>query len=248
MRRRGLLLGSAALLAGCDRITQNAKVRQTLARAENVTRVLQRLVTAPGALAREYTPADLSPAFKGNGTIDPDDDDYQDLAAGQFKDWRLEIGGMVQRPAKLSLDDLRALPARTQITRHDCVEGWSCIGKWKGTRLGPLLQQVGLQPGAAYIVFHCADKLEGSLSADKYYESIGLGDAFHPQTILAYEMNDQALPVRHGAPLRLRVERQLGYKMAKYIMRIEVVGSFAHIAGGKGGSWEDLGYTWYAGI
>jgi DMSO/TMAO reductase YedYZ molybdopterin-dependent catalytic subunit len=248
MKRRGLLLGGAALLAGCDRITQNADVRRTLSRNEDITRVIQRLITSPAALAREYAPDRLSPSFKGNGTTDPDDDDYQDLVAGQFKDWRLEIGGLVERPAKLSLADLRALPARTQITRHDCVEGWSCIGKWKGAVLGPLLMQAGLKPGAAYIVFHCADKLEGSLSNDRYYESIGLGDAFHPQTILAYEMNDQALPVRHGAPLRLRVERQLGYKMAKYIMRIEVVSGFGQIAGGKGGSWEDLGYTWYAGI
>ena len=138
------------------------------------------------------------------------------------------------------------MPSRTQITRHDCVEGWSCIGKWKGAVLGPLLQQVGLKQNARYVVFYCADPMEGQES--KYYESIDLEDAFHPQTILAYEMNGQTLPIPHGAPLRLRVERQLGYKMAKYIMRIELVESFKHIAGGKGGWWEDRGYTWYAGI
>jgi len=248
MKRRQLLLAGTGLLVGCDRIVKTPQVRETLGNTEDITRTVQRLVTAPGALAPEYTAADLSPAFKGNGTTDPDDEDYQDLAAGQFKDWRLDIGGLVEHPMKLSLDDLRALPSRTQITRHDCVEGWSCIGKWKGTPLGPLLQQAGLKQGAAYIVFHCVDRLEESQSAPKYYESIGLEDAFHPQTILAYDMNDQPLPVRHGAPLRVRVERQLGYKMAKYVMRIEVVSSFSHIGDGKGGYWEDLGYSWYAGV
>lgn len=249
LRRRGLLAaGGALLLGGCDRVAQDTEVRRALARGEDATRVIQRLLTSPAALAREYGPADISPAFKPNGTTDPDDDDYQDLVQAKFADWRLEVGGLVERPQKLSLDDLRALPSRTQITRHDCVEGWSCIGKWKGAVLGPLLQQAGLRPAARYVVFHCADVLEGSGSATKYYESIDLGDAFHPQTILAYDMNDAPLPVRHGAPLRLRVERQLGYKMAKYVMRIEVVDGFTHIAGGRGGSWEDLGYTWYAGI
>ena len=155
----------------------------------------------------------------------------------------------MERPYSLSLAELRTLPARSQITRHDCVEGWSSIGKWTGARLGPILQRAGLKPEARYIVFHCADLWSraggGSLP---YYESIDLIDAFHPQTILAYAMNDQALPVPHGAPVRLRVERQLGYKHAKYVMRIEAVESFADIEGGKGGFWEDRGYEWYAGI
>ena len=135
------------------------------------------------------------------------------------------------------------MPARTQITRHDCVEGWSCIAKWQGVRLSLVLQQARPKPSARYIVFHCADSIES-----QYYESVDLVDATHPQTILAYDMNDQPLTVRHGAPLRLRVERQLGYKMAKYVMRIEVVESFRDIARGKGGYWEDRGYQWYAGI
>lgn len=247
--RRGLIAGGGALLlAGCDRLARSGDVRDALGRTEDITRTVQRLLTSPTALAQEYRPSDVSRSFKANGTTAPDDEDYEGAAAAKFADWRLEIGGLVERPAKLSLADLRALPARTQITRHDCVEGWSCIGQWKGAVLGPLLQRVGLKQGARYVVFHCADRLEGSMSADKYYESIDLGDAFHPQTILAYDMNGVPLPVAHGAPLRLRVERQLGYKMAKYVMRIEVVSTFADIGGGKGGLWEDLGYTWYAGI
>jgi DMSO/TMAO reductase YedYZ molybdopterin-dependent catalytic subunit len=129
------------------------------------------------------------------------------------------------------------------------VEGWSSIGKWKGARLGPLLDRAGLKPNARYVVFHCFDSLGGiGVKDGRYYESIDLIDAYHPQTILAYAMNDQVLPVKHGAPLRLRVERQLGYKHAKYISRIEVVESFDQIGRGKGGFWEDRGYEWYAGI
>ncbi|MGC2628593.1 MAG: molybdopterin-dependent oxidoreductase, partial [Rhodomicrobium sp.] len=125
----------------------------------------------------------------------------------------------------------------------------SCIGKWTGVPLSTVLVKAGLKPDAKYIVFHCADSLEDTLDPrDKYYESVDLIDAFHPQTILAYDMNGAPLTVPHGAPLRLRVERQLGYKMAKYIMRIEAVASFGQIAGGRGGYWEDRGYEWYAGI
>ena len=150
---------------------------------------------------------------------------------------------------KLSLAELRQLESRSQITRHDCVEGWSCIGQWKGARLSALLDAAGLKPQARYIAFFCANSLEPSLDASgRYYETIDRIDAFHPQTILAYERNFAPLTVEHGAPLRLRVERQLGYKMAKYVMRVEAIDSFAGIASGRGGYWEDRGYEWYAGI
>jgi DMSO/TMAO reductase YedYZ molybdopterin-dependent catalytic subunit len=238
----------ALLLGGCDRLSDDPKAQEVLDSAERLTRRAQRLIGGRGVMAPEYTEADLSPQFKSNGTNDPDDDDYQTLAEKQFVDWRLEVNGLVDRPAQFSLAELRAMPSRTQITRHDCVEGWSCVGKWKGAVLAPVLRQVGLRPNARYAVFHCADPMENGDPATKYYESIDLHDAFHPQTILAYEMNGQVLPVAHGAPIRLRVERQLGYKMAKYVMRIELVESFREMRGGKGGYWEDLGYAWYAGI
>jgi DMSO/TMAO reductase YedYZ molybdopterin-dependent catalytic subunit len=170
------------------------------------------------------------------------------MVANHFVDWRLEVTGLVDRTVRLSLEDLRAMPSRTQITRHDCVEGWSCIGKWKGVPLSDVLRLAGPQSAARYVVFRCADPMDSGDPNSKYYESIGMQDAFHPQTILAYEMNDAPVPVAHGAPVRLRVERQLGYKMAKYIMRIELVDNFAHIGDGNGGYWEDLGYAWYAGI
>ncbi|HET9067401.1 MAG TPA: molybdopterin-dependent oxidoreductase, partial [Amaricoccus sp.] len=166
-------------------------------------------------------------------------------AATGFADWRLGVDGLVERPREWSLAELKRLPARTQITRHDCVEGWSAIGKWTGTPLGDLLGAAGLRPEARYIVFHCADDFGGTA----YYESIDLVDAFHPQTILAWGMNDADLPHGHGAPLRLRVERQLGYKHAKFVMRVEAVASLASIGRGKGGFWEDtVNYDWYAGI
>ena len=251
--RRKLMAGTtgalgALLLGGCDRLSEDPTVQRVLASAESLTRRMQRLLGGSHTLAPEYTEADLSKDFKPNGTFDPDDDDYQELASKKFVDWRLEVTGLVDRPARLSLDELRAMPSRTQITRHDCVEGWSCIGKWKGAVLSHVLQQAGPRPGARYAVFRCADPMDNGDPNSKYYESISLDEAFHPQTILAYDMNDAVLPVAHGAPIRLRVERQLGYKMAKYIMQIELVDSFAQIRSGGGGYWEDQGYAWYAGI
>jgi DMSO/TMAO reductase YedYZ molybdopterin-dependent catalytic subunit len=241
-----LAVGSALVLAGCDRLSQTEAAPKILGSAEQLNRRLQRLVTPRQAMAREYSETELSPYFRSNGTHNPGDPEYRALASNGFAEWRLEVRGLVERPARLSLAELRALPSREQITRHDCVEGWSCIGKWKGARLGALLEQVRPMPAARYVVFYCFDTMDAS--GDKYYESIDFDDAFHPQTILAYEMNDEVLPVAYGAPLRLRLERQLGYKMAKYLKGIELVESFADIGGGKGGYWEDRDYEWYAGI
>jgi len=239
----------ALSLGGCDALSQNESVRNVLDSAEPLDMRLQRLMLSPRSLAPEYTEADISPQFRANGSTDPDDPAYAELAEAGFRDWRLEVGGLVDHPLRLSLDELRGLPSRTQITRHDCVEGWSCIGKWTGVPLATVLQRGGLKREARYIVFYCADALEPTLDgSSKYYESIDLVGAFHPQTILAYDMNGAPLAIPYGAPLRLRLERQLGYKMAKYIMRIEAVDNFGQIGGGRGGYWEDRGYEWYAGI
>jgi DMSO/TMAO reductase YedYZ molybdopterin-dependent catalytic subunit len=246
---RGLAAASTALLGGCDDLSDQPWVKRVLDSAETLTRVTQRALLSPKALAREYSEADLSKEFKANGSTDPQEPDYLAHVKTGFADWKLAVGGLVEQPLSLSLDELRAMPSRTQITRHDCVEGWSCIGKWKGVPLSAVLDKAKLKENARYIVLYCADNLfDTGEEKDRYYESIALVDAYHPQTILAYEMNDQTLPVAHGAPLRLRVERQLGYKMAKYVMRIEAVDEIATIRGGRGGFWEDLGYEWYAGI
>lgn len=252
-RRRllgGALSGAAGLaLAGCDAVARSEQVNAALDGAEALNLSVQRLIQGRNTLAREYPENAISRDFRANGTTNPDSEVYQQHLAEGFANWRLEIGGLVERPMSLSLSDLRRAPSRTQITRHDCVEGWSSIGKWTGARLGPLLAQARLKRQARYIAFFCADTLELTLDGTgDYYETIDLVDAFHPQTILAYDKNDGPLPVAHGAPLRLRVERQLGYKMAKYVMRIEAVESFAHLGRGKGGYWEDRGYQWYAGI
>ncbi len=246
---RGLAVTGAGLLGGCDELSSQPWVKRVLQSADSLTRLTQRALLTPSDLAREYAEADLSADFKANGSTNPPDADYRAHAANGFADWTLQIGGLVEQPLALSLTELRAMPARTQITRHDCVEGWSCIGKWKGVKLSLLLERARLKPEARYIVLRCADSLGSSgTEADKYYELIGMADAFHEQTILAYEMNDSVLPIPHGAPLRLRVERQLGYKMAKYVMGIEAVASLDGIGGGRGGFWEDRGYAWYAGI
>ena len=204
----------------------------------------QRLLLHGQPLARVFDPGQMSPVFKVNGSSTPSDPVYLDMSKRGFSDWRLKVDGLVKRPMSFSLADLQGLPVRSQITRHDCVEGWSAIGKWTGAELGLVLNTVGLAPNARFVVLHCADTIDDAL----YYESIDLFDAFHPQTLLAYAMNDKPLEIGHGAPVRLRVERQLGYKHAKFVMRIEVVDSLTHIGQGMGGYWEDRGYQWYAGI
>ena len=313
LHRRKLLTAGAglmgtALLGGCDRFAGTETGQRTLKVGEDANAYVQRLLMSPTTLAREFPASMISPWFKPNGTIDPPDRAYRALAAQKFSDFKLSVDGLVQTPLSLSLADLRALPSRTQITRHDCVEGWSCIGQWSGGALGAVLNKAGLKPQARYAVFHCADTLEyagggleggdgaalwrpdhpgavrgayvqlaaaedwgGAPTRDdaqkddwgqgspaerpedkrmpiRYYESIDLYDAFNPQTILAYDLNGKPLPVSNGAPLRLRVERQLGYKQAKYVMRVEMVESLAGIGQGSGGYWEDRGYEWYAGI
>jgi DMSO/TMAO reductase YedYZ molybdopterin-dependent catalytic subunit len=237
----------ALLLAGCERLSQSEWFPKVLATGERLSEAAQTLVTGRKAMAQEFSEADLSPTFRSNGTAEPDSEAYEALAAKGFADYKLEVVGLVASPRSFSLAELRALESRTQITRHDCVEGWSAIGKWKGAKLSAVLDAVKVKPEARYVVFYCADPMAND-GTDLYYESIDMDDAWHPQTILAYELNGEALPIKNGAPLRLRVERQLGYKHAKYVMKLELVESFAHIAGGNGGYWEDQGYQWYAGI
>jgi DMSO/TMAO reductase YedYZ molybdopterin-dependent catalytic subunit len=247
-RRHLLGLGTAGAglaLSGCDRLDRSPRFRALLEEAEGLHRRSQRLVGGSEPLAREFSERDMSPVFRANGNANVADVGYQQHVLDGFARWALVVDGLVGKSLTLPLAALRALPQRRQITRHDCVEGWSAIGMWQGPQLSQVLAMAGLSPQARYIVFHCAD----SFGTTPYYESIDLVDAHHPQTILAWRMNDQPLPVAHGAPLRLRVERQLGYKQAKFVMRIEARASLAGLYGGRGGYWEDAGdYAWYAGI
>jgi DMSO/TMAO reductase YedYZ molybdopterin-dependent catalytic subunit len=243
---RMTMMGAAGLLlAGCDRISQSSWGPKVLGKAEGLTRRVQALLAPSSAMAKEFSESEISAVFRPNGTTMPTSTDYQALLRNQFRDYRLQVDGLVLHPATLSIDDLGKLDTRTQITRHDCVEGWSVIGKWHGALLSSLLDHVGVDPQARYVVFHCFDEMDPGVP---YYESIDLGEARHPQTLLAWALNDQPVPVPNGAPLRLRVSRQLGYKQAKYIRRIELVASLQPIGEGKGGYWEDQGYEWYAGI
>ena len=249
--RAALASAGTASLAGCDRLSNHAAFVDVLKSAQHLNHAAQRLVAGRTAMAQEFSEADIAAHFKANGTLVPPDADYRALMQCGFKAWKLHVDGLVERPAAFTLDELRAMPSRTQITRHDCVEGWSSIGKWKGVQLSHLLAQVKPLASAKFVVFRCADSMDGA-SLDgrdsRYYESVDMDDALHVQTVLAYELNDKPLPVNNGAPLRARIERQLGYKHAKYLMRIELVESFDKIRDGKGGYWEDNGYEWYAGI
>ena len=245
MKRRNVLVGAgAAFLAGCSKVAESQPGAAVLDAAEDWHRKAQRLFGARTALAKEYDRSEISPTFRGNGSRTVDTDAYRASLASGFGDWRLEVRGLVRHPLSLSMENIRRLPQRTQITRHDCVEGWSAIGEWTGPQLGTILEGAELLPQAKYIVFRCADTLGG----DPYYESVDLIDAYHPQTIVAHRLNGEALPEKNGAPLRMRIERQLGYKHAKYLTAIEAVASLDGIGGGEGGYWEDRGYQWYAGV
>ncbi|HVN69819.1 MAG TPA: molybdopterin-dependent oxidoreductase [Candidatus Binatia bacterium] len=245
MKRRLFVASSLSALAGCGPISaalsQNRGVERALASAETLNHAL----IGTRGLAREYREGDVDRQFRVNGFATPSDANYARLLAGQFASYRLVVDGAVDRPRAFDLGELYALPQQTQITRHDCVEGWSAIGKWSGVRLSDLLDAVRPRDDARYAVFRCMDN-DGA--GNLYYESLDLHQARHPQTLLALRLNDAPLDPDHGAPVRLRVPTQLGYKSAKWIARIELVGSFAKIYSGNGGYWEDEGYEWYAGI
>ena len=243
-RRDALLAGGGALLlGGCDRLNASPAFRSLLGEAEGLHARAARAIGGD-RLAREYAPADMSPEFRANGNRTVDDLVYRRHLRTGFAEWRLLVDGLVAKPLALPLAALMAMEQRAQITRHDCVEGWSAIGQWQGPQLARVLALAGLSERARYIVFHCADRFGDA----PYYESVDMADALHPQTILAWRMNGAPLPEAHGAPLRLRVERQLGYKHAKFVMRIEARDTLAGIGAGKGGYWEDRGYAWWAGI
>jgi DMSO/TMAO reductase YedYZ molybdopterin-dependent catalytic subunit len=248
--RRRLLRGAMAgagmgLLAGCDALSKRDGFVDVLALAEPLSQRVQRLLTGD-RLAAEFPRSMISPVFRPNGSTNPKTAEYLAIKADGFRSYRLQVRGMVERPLEFSLDALRALPARTQVTRHDCVEGWSVIGQWTGVPVAHLLDLARPKPGARHVVFHCFDDISGDGS--RYYESVDLLDAYHPQTIAAYSLNGAPVPIANGAPVRMRIERKLGYKQPKYVHTIEVVDGYAGFGGGKGGYWEDLGYDWYGGI
>jgi DMSO/TMAO reductase YedYZ molybdopterin-dependent catalytic subunit len=210
---------------------------------ETLTYASQRLLTSRHSLAREFKHSDISRVAPINGGL-PDTDNYRRLLAGGFADWRLTVDGLVARPSSFSLAELKQFPSRVQITHQACEEGWSFIAESLGVPLSYILNLVGVSERANYVVFFPLD-LE---SSKHFWGSLDMADAWHPQTLLAYGMNGQDLPAAHGAPLRLRVPRQLGFKSVKYLARITVVDTVKNIRNGHGSSGVDVGYSWFGGI
>jgi DMSO/TMAO reductase YedYZ molybdopterin-dependent catalytic subunit len=205
---------------------------------EALTYASQRLLMGASSMAREFSRAEISSVIPVNGPA-PELDAYQRLLDDAFAQWRITIGGLVARPSTYSLADLKRLPPRTQITHQACEEGWSFIAEWTGVPLALLLDRAGAHPSAKFVVFY---------PFDMWWDSLDIDEARHPQTLLAYAINGRDLPPDHGAPLRLRVPRQLGYKSIKYLSRIEVVDRIDRVRNGKGSQSPDEGYSWYAGI
>jgi DMSO/TMAO reductase YedYZ molybdopterin-dependent catalytic subunit len=248
LTRRGFLgIVTATSLSGCARfatsLNENASFHNVLLAPERLNLAL---LGAGQPLAQEYAAKDVSPDFRANGFDPPSTADYTRWSHDGWRGYSLRVDGLVERPASYDLAALRKnFVKRSQITRHDCVEGWSVIGKWSGVRLSDILADVQVKPLGQYVVFHCMDSDGMGLV---YYESLSVRQAVHPQALIAYDLNDRPVPVKNGAPLRLKVPTQLGYKSAKYLQRIEVVASFHALGSGNGGYWEDQGYEWYAGI
>jgi DMSO/TMAO reductase YedYZ molybdopterin-dependent catalytic subunit len=245
MNRRLFLASTAAVLSGCDSLknglNENATVKSVLHTAQG----LDHRVIGTHGMAKLYTEADIDHDFPTNGDPTPTDDAYQTLVKRGFGPYRLTVSGLVDHPQTFDLRQLAALSTLSQITRHDCVEGWSVVGKWSGVPLAAFLALVRPKSSARYVVFYSFDHDE---NGQQFYGSIDVHQAAHPQTQLALKLNDKPIDADHGGPVRLRIPTQLAYKSTKWVQRIELVSDFKHIYGGNGGYWEDAGYEWYAGI
>jgi DMSO/TMAO reductase YedYZ molybdopterin-dependent catalytic subunit len=242
---KGLAASAGTILAGCAQ-TEPPTYGNLLRMGDLLTYKAHRLLLPRHALAREYDYSDISsapaigttnPADPRQGAFNPEHGQaYERLRRNDFADWRLTVEGEVSRPSVFSLADLKGMPSRTQITRHTCEEGWSAIAQWTGVPLRSVLEAAGIRTGARYVQFY---------AYDFWSDGIDMLDALHPQTLLAYGMNGRELPIGHGAPLRLRVETQLGYKSLKFLRRIVVTSEFDDH--GAFGNLQN-GWAWYAGI
>jgi DMSO/TMAO reductase YedYZ molybdopterin-dependent catalytic subunit len=239
-RRKAIVTGltglGALLLPGCSKPVPPT-YGNILRMGDNLTYVAHRALLPGQSLAKEYAFRDIS-SFPATGTTNPGDaskefssEEYARLHANAFIDWRLPIEGSVSRPTSYSLADLQKFNIQKQITRHTCEEGWTAIAEWTGVPLSTVLQSTGIKESARYVCFY---------AYDGYIDCVDLVDAFHPQTILAYGMNGKNLPVQHGAPVRLRLERQIGYKSMKYVNKIVVTDEYLDVG--------DTGWAWYTGI
>ena len=249
LSRRRLLAAGITATGGAAALTVAARLaaryrlippdwRGIYGPGETLTYAAQRVLTSRHSLAREFTRAEISKVAQISGDP-PRRDTYRRLLATGFAGWRLSIDGLVARPASFSLADLKSLPSRSQITEHTCEEGWSFIAEWTGVPLSDLMRRVGVLPQANYVAF---------FPFDESWDSLDMADVWHPQTLVVHTMNGQPLPIDHGAPVRLKVPRQLGYKSVKYLTRITVTDTLKNIGSGLGSASPDFGYSWYAGI
>jgi len=251
MTRRKLITTGLGVAAGASGIAVAARLASryglippddggVFGIGETLTYAAQRILTSHHSLAREFSRSEISRVAPVNGDP-PETEVYQRFLHSRFADWRLTVDGLVARPSSFTLEELKHLPSRTQITLHACEMGWSFIAEWTGVPLNYLLTSVGILPQARYVVL---------FPLDPWWESIDMVDALHPQTLLAYGMNGEELPAPHGAPLRLRLPRQLGYKNVKYLSHIKVVDTVKNIGEGVGGSNSEGNgaHPWYAGM
>jgi DMSO/TMAO reductase YedYZ molybdopterin-dependent catalytic subunit len=247
--RRGLITRGLSAAAGASSLAVAAKIADhyglippdwggVWGAGETLTYAAQRLLMSHHSMAREFNRSEISTVLPVSGTH-PETDSYERLRHAGFADWRLTVDGLVARPTSFSLAELKGFPSSTQITHQACEEGWSFIAAWSGVPLANVLNHVGIGKRAKFIVF---------FALDETFDSLDLPDAFHPQTFLAHNLNGEDLPTDHGAPLRVRVARQLGYKSVKYLSRITVTDTVKNIGDGRGSSSPGLGYSWYAGI
>jgi DMSO/TMAO reductase YedYZ molybdopterin-dependent catalytic subunit len=235
----------AAALSGCAKVTNGLNDWQALHPILDSAETLNEAVIGTRGNARLYNPSDVTTDFPTNGLDTPSQPEYVGLLQDDFNNYRLPVTGLVEHPQSFTLRQLRALASLDQITRHDCVEGWSVVGQWRGVPLGSFLKLVRPKPEARYVVFYSYDH---DSNGQQFYGSLNLHQASHPQTQLALDLNGKPMDAAHGAPVRLRIPTQLAYKSTKWVRNIEVVANFDHIFGGQGGYWEDNGYAWYAGI
>jgi DMSO/TMAO reductase YedYZ molybdopterin-dependent catalytic subunit len=224
--RSGLSIGALALLTGCNLADGDAVDKVLWAMSRFNDRV-QGWLFDPNRLAPTYAASDITKPFPFNAFYAEDDAPEIDAA-----DWSLDVSGLVERKGKWTLDQFRTMPQQSQITRHICVEGWSAIGQWSGVPLRDFLARVGADTKARYVGFKCADR---------YYTSLDMATALHPQTILALDYGDAPLPAKYGFPLKVRVPTKLGFKNPKHVAAMFVTNDY------PGGYWEDQGYNWFSG-
>ena len=204
---------------------------------ETLTYATQRLLTRH-SLAREFSRSQISKPLPNE--MPPLRDEFKRFEAAGFTDWRLSVEGLVDQPTSFSVAQIKSYPSRVHITEIACEEGWSYIAEWIGTPLSHVLNLAGVQPHARYVVYYSIDP--------EWWESMDMADALHPQTLLAYGMNGEELPVGFGGPLRMRLPRQLGYKNVKFINRLVITDNLKRFGKGLGSAAPESGYAWYAGI